>query len=136
MSTAANGGDLLASAATAVLRATHHLSSHEVHDAIDESLEYGLDTRETHAIWLANDLSAPMYVTDEFNSTNYLLISLALDDRNILYTTPHLLCVLADHRAIPHEYVDHALSYYVAVKDWDQAYIEQLRAQYLTTDES
>lgn len=132
VSTAANSDDLLASAATAVLRAAHHLTTHDVDTESNASLGYGLDTGEAHGIWLANELSAAMFVTDELNTTNYLLISLALDDRNTLFTTPHLLCVLAVHHVLSPQYVAGALTYYVDTKGWDRQYIEQLRSQYLT----
>lgn len=131
ISVAAEGDDLLGAAATAVLRASQHLSPHDVDEMLDSQLEYGLDTGEAHGIWLANDRSAAMFVTDEFNTTNYLLVSLALDDRNSLYTTPHLLCVLADNGILSPEYVAGALTYYVDSKDWDRTYVEQLRRQYL-----
>lgn len=131
VSAAMNGDDLLAAAATAVIRASHHLSTRDVDGNLDGPLEYGLDTGEAHGIWLANDLSAAMFITDEFNTTNYLLISLALDDRNRLYTTPHLLCVLADNDILSPEYTAGALTYYVETKDWDRQYVEQLRGQYL-----
>lgn len=131
VSTAANGDDLLASAGTAVLRASHHLTTHDVTNASDDSREYGLDTGETHGIWLANEVSAVMFVTDEFNTTNYLLISLALDDRNILFTTPHLLCILAANHVLSPQYVASALTYFVETKGWDTQYIGQLRTQYL-----
>lgn len=130
--TAADSDDLLASAATAVLRASHHLTTHDVDGESNAPLEYGLDTGEAHGIWLANELAATMFVTDEFNTTNYLLVSLALDDRNILFTTPHLLCVLAVHHVLSPQYVAGALTYYVETKGWDKKYIEQLRDQYLT----
>lgn len=72
-----------------------------------------------------------MFVTDEFNTTNYLLVSLALDDRTVLITTPHLLCVLVANDIISPHYVTGALTYYVETKDWDQQYVEQLRSEYL-----
>jgi len=128
---AADGDDLLAAAATAVLRASHHLSTHDVAGTIDGPLEYGLDTGEVHGIWLANDLSAGMFVTDEFNRTTYLLVSLALADRDSLYTTPHLLCLLAESDVLSPAYIAGALTYYVDRKDWDRAYVEQLRERYL-----
>jgi len=132
VSTAASGEDLLASAATAVLRASHHVTTHDVGDGIDDPPEYGLDTGETHGIWLANELAAALFVTDEFNTTNYLLVSLALDDRDTLYTTPHLLCVLAANDILSPQYVAGALTYYMDTKGWDRQYVEQLRNRYLT----
>lgn len=131
VSTTANGDDLLAAAATAVLRASDHLTTHDVEDQADGALEYGLDTGEVHGIWLTNELSATMFVTDEFNTTNYLLVSLALDNRNVLFTTPHLLCVLATNDVISPHYVTGALTYYVETKGWDKQYVEQLRREYL-----
>lgn len=131
VSAAAHGDDLLAAAATVVLRASHHLTSHDVAGERDDPLEYGLDAGEAHGIWLANELSAAMFVTDEFNTTNYLLVSLALTDRNRLFTTPHLLCVLADNNVLSPQYVAAALTYYVETKDWERQYISQLRNRYL-----
>ncbi len=133
LSTAATGDNLLATAANAVLQAAHHLTTHDVDDELTDPLEYGLDTGEAHGIWLANELSAAMFVTDEFNTTNYLLVSLALDDRNSLYTTPHVLCVLAESEILSHQYVAAVLSYYVETKNWDSQYIHQLRNRYLST---
>ena len=125
------GDDLLATAADLVLRGSHHLTTHEVDDQGDDTLEYGLDRGETEAIWLANELQADLFLTDEFNTTNYLFVALALNDRNILFTTPHLLCTLAIHDILTVEYVEAALSYYVETKQWDAQYVEQLRRQYL-----
>jgi len=90
-----------------------------------------LDPGETHAIWLANHLDSALFVTDEFNTTNYLLIALALEDRNVLFTSPHILCALADRGVLDTGYVDAALTYYVETKGWDRQYAEHLRAQYL-----
>jgi len=132
VSTAASDDDLLASAATAVLQASHHLTTHDVDAKSDDALGYGLDTGEAHGIWLANELSAALFVTDEFSTTNYLLVSLALDDRDSLFTTPHLLCVLAANHILSPQYVAGALTYYVETKGWDTQYIRQLRSQYLT----
>lgn len=124
--------DLLATAAGMVLKASHCLTVHDVTDEIDDPLAYGLDRGESHAIRLANELSATMFVTDEFNSTNYLFVSLALDDRNTLFTTPHVLCVLADRGLLDNRYVAGLLTYYVETKHWDRQYIAQLRDKYLT----
>ena len=128
---AAVGDDLLARAADLVLQAAHHLTTHDVEAALEAPLTYGLDTGESHAIWLANDLQAAMFLTDEFNTTNYLLISLALDDRNTLFTTPHVLCSLARDGILSAAYVDAALTYFVETKHWDSAYVERLRSEYL-----
>jgi len=73
-----------------------------------------------------------MFVTDEFNTTNYLIVSIALDDRNTLFTTPHLLCVLAQREILSSQCVDAALTYYIEIKDWDEQYIDRLRAEYLS----
>lgn len=123
--------DLLSAAAALVLQAAHHLTTHHVDDRIDEPLDYGLERGESEGIWLANELAADLFITDEFNSTNYLFVNLALDDRNILLTTPHVLCTLATHEILPVEYVHDALSYYVETKGWDGQYVAQLRSQYL-----
>jgi len=58
-------------------------------------------TEGIRCIWLANELGANFFLTDEFNSTNYLFINLALEDRNILFTTPHILCTLATQEILP-----------------------------------
>lgn len=123
--------DRLAAAADLVLQAAHHLTTHDVDDRTDKPLDYGLDRGESDCIWLANELAADLFITDEFNTTNYLFIALALDDRNILFTTPHILCTLATHDILPEAYVDAALTYYVETKDWDAQYVAQLRQQYL-----
>ena len=127
LSTATGSGDLLSAAADLVLNASHHLTRHDVDARIDEPLDYGLDQGESDGIWLANDLDAPLFITDEFNSTNYLFVSLALDDRNTLFTTPHVLCDFASRNILPPEYVDAALSYYANVKQWDEQYLDRLR---------
>ena len=129
---ATGSGDLLSAAADLVLQAAHHLTTHDVDDRIADPLEYSLDRGESECIWLANELGADLFLTDEFNTTNYLFINLALDDRNILFTTPHILCTLATHKALSVEYVAAALTYYVETKGWDTQYIAQLRQQYLS----
>lgn len=131
VSAATGSGDLLATAAEAVLQASHHLEVHDVAGEIDASRTYGLDEGESHGIWLANGLEAAMFVTDEFNTTNYLLIALGLEDRNTLFTTPHVLCHLATHDILDSSFVDALLTYYVRTKDWDQQYIDRLRGKYL-----
>lgn len=128
---ATGSDDLLATAADAVMKAAHHLAVHDVDGRLDAPLEYGLDRGESHGIWLTNKLGAEMFVTDEFNSTNYLFVSLALDDRNTLFTTPHVLCVLADLDILDNRYVDAVLTYYVETKSWDRNYVDQLRNTYL-----
>lgn len=132
VSEAQGSDDLLSAAADLVFQASHRLTTHEVDAEIGDPLEFGLDRGESHGIWLANEISAAMFVTDEFNTTNYLFVSLALDDRNILFTTPHILCVLADHGLFTPQYVDAALAYYVETKGWDRQYVDQLRTTYLT----
>lgn len=124
--------DLLAAAADLVLQASHHLTTHDVEARIDEQIDYGLDRGESDCIWLANELAADLFITDEFNTTNYLLVTLALDDRNTLFTTPHILCTLAVHGILAEEYVDAALTYYVETKGWDRQYVARLRQEYLS----
>jgi hypothetical protein len=122
--------DRLAAAAELVLQAAHHLPTHEVEGA-DGPFDDGLDRGESEGVRLANALDADLFITDEFNTTNYLLVNLALDDRNTLFTTPHILCTLATHEILPGEYVDAALTYYVETKGWDGRYVAQLRRHYL-----
>lgn len=131
VSEASGSGDVLSVAADAVLKASRHLTVHDVEDTFVDPLEDGLDPGESHAIRLANQLDAEMFVTDEFNTTNYLFVALALDDRNTLFTTPHVLCVLADRGVLDARYVDAALTYYVETKGWDRQYVERLRRTYL-----
>lgn len=128
---AASDDDRLAAAADLVLKAAHHLTTHDIGEQATESLDYGLDRGESEAIWLANELAAEILITDEFNTTNYLFVALALDDRNTLFTTPHILCTLATHGVLLVEYVDAALTYYVETKGWDRQYVGQLRQRYL-----
>jgi hypothetical protein len=123
--------DLLSAAAELVLNASHQLTVHDVDSQLAEPLEYGLDQGESEAIWLANDLAADLFITDEFNSTNYLFVTLALEDRNTLFTTAHILCALARREILATEYVDSVLTYYVETKAWDEQYIDQLRRRYL-----
>jgi len=131
LTNATGGDDRLAAAAGLVLQAAHHLTTHEVSEQVNGSLDYGLDRGESEGIWLANELEAGLFITDEFNTTNYLFVTLALNDRNILFTTPHILCTFARHDMLPPEYVDAVLSYYVTTKHWDAQYVAQLRRQYL-----
>lgn len=128
---ATGSDDLLSTAADLVLQAAHHLTTHDVDAQFAETLDYGLDRGESECIWLANELAADLFITDEFNTTNYLFVNLALDDRNILFTTPHVLCTLATHEILPVEYVAAALTYYVDTKNWDTQYISHLRQQRL-----
>jgi rRNA-processing protein FCF1 len=128
---ASQSEDLLGAAADLVLLAASHLTTHDVEAQLEQPLEYGLDEGESHGIWLTNELDAEMFVTDEFNSTNYLLVSLALDDRNALFTTPHVLCSVASHGLLDTQYVDAALSYFVQTKGWDRGYVQLLRGKYL-----
>ena len=129
---AAGNDDLLAAAADLILHAAHQLTTHDVDNRTDDPLNYGLDRGESDCIWLANELAADLFLTDEFNTTNYLLVALALDDRSVLFTTPHILCTLATHEILPEEYVDAALTYFVETKNWDAKYVAQLRQQYLS----
>lgn len=128
---ASQSDDLLAAAAELVLLTSAHLTTHDVDAQLEQPLEYGLDEGESHGVWLTNELAAEMFVTDEFNSTNYLLVSLALDDRNVLFTTPHVLCWLASRSVLDVRYVDALLSYYVDTKGWDRGYVTLLRTRYL-----
>jgi hypothetical protein len=128
---ATGGDDLLAAAADLVLQAAHHLTTHDIADRTDGPLDYGLDRGESEGVWMANELEADLFITDEFNSTNYLFINLVLDDRNTLFTTPHILCTLATHEVLPVEYVDAVLTYYVETKGWDPQYVSQLRQHHL-----
>lgn len=128
---AAGSEDLLAAVAELVLQAGHHLTTHDVDNRIKEPIDYGLDRGESDCVWLVNKLEADLFITDEFNTTNYLLVALALDDRNLLFTTPHILCILATHEILSEEYVDAALTYYVDTKGWDAQYVAELRQQYL-----
>lgn len=128
---ASQSDDLLAAAAELVLFSSSHLTTHDVETDFEQSVEYGLDRGESHGIWLTNELAARMFVTDEFNSTNYLLVSLALDGRNTLFTTPHVLCWVASRSILDAGYVDALLSYYVETKGWDRGYIQVLRRKYL-----
>ncbi|WP_096391839.1 hypothetical protein [Halopenitus persicus] len=123
--------DLLSAAADLVLQAADQLATHEIDAQTDEPLDYGLDRGESECIWLANELAADLFITDEFNTTNYLFVNLALDDRNILFTTPHILCTLATYEILPREYVSAALTYYVETKNWDVQYVAQLRQDQL-----
>jgi len=128
---AAGGDDLLATAADAVLRASNHLTTHDVDGELADPLGYGLDRGESHGIWLANHLDAELFVTDELTTANYLLVALALEDRNTLFTTPHVLCALARHDILDERYVDAVLTYYVDTKGWNREYIDRLRAESL-----
>ena len=130
--TDATGDDaLLAAAADLVLQAANHLTTHDIDDQTDEPLDYGLDPGESEGVWLANELEADLFITDEFNTTNYLFVTLALADRNTLFTTPHILCTLATHEILPEGYVDAVLTYYVEIKGWDAQYVTQLRQHHL-----
>lgn len=131
VSEATGSGDLLSAAAELVLQASGQLTTHDVADRIEEPLDYGLDTGESRGIWLANDLDAKLFVTDEFNSTNYLFVSLALADRNTLFTTPHVLCTLANRGVLELAYVDAVLTYLADTKAWDDSYVDRLRSRYL-----
>lgn len=125
------GDDVLAAAADAVLQASHHFTTHDVTAEIDSELEYGLDTGESHGIWLANDIEADMFVTDEFGSSNFPLVTLELYDTNILFTTPHLLCKLAEQGVLDTTYTSSTLTYLCELKHWDRQYISRLQTKYL-----
>lgn len=127
----ATGDDLLGAAATLVLRAGQHLTDHDVAEHVGDPLDTGLDPGETRAIRLANELGAPLFVTDEFGSTNYLLVALALEDRETLFTTPHLLAGLGAAGVLQVPVVEALLSYYVETKGWDRAYVDLLRREVL-----
>ena len=129
---ATGSGDLLSAAADLVLQAADHLTTHDVDAERTGPLDYGLDRGESECIWLANELPADLFITDEFNTTNYLFVTLALDDRNILFTTPHILCTLATRTLLPEEYVVAALTYYRDTKNWDDQYIVHLKQQLLS----
>lgn len=131
VSDAMGSGDLLSAAAETVMSASRRLTTHDVDGDLDGPLDYGLDEGESRAIWLANELDAEMFVTDEFNSTNYLFVGMALDDRNIQFTTPEILCELANHDILDSSYVEATLTYYVETKEWDQQYVELLRRERL-----
>ncbi|MCU4740558.1 hypothetical protein OB955_08580 [Halobacteria archaeon AArc-m2/3/4] len=128
---ATGSGDLLSAAAETVLLAADHLTTRDVAEETDD-LDYGLDDGESRAIWLANEIDADLFITDEFNTSNYLLVSMALHDRNALFTTPHVLCKFAEASLLPVEYVSATLTYYCETKAWDEAYVDQLRKKYLS----
>ncbi len=128
---ATDNDDLLAAAADLVFQAAHNLTTHDIDDRADEPFDYGLDRGESDCIWLANELAADLFITDEFNTTNYLFVTLALDTRNSLFTTPHILCTLATHGILSDKYVDATLSYYLETKGWDAQYVAQLRQHQL-----
>lgn len=130
----AAGDDLLGAAANAVLSAAHWMTDHDVEDRIEDSLDDALDDGEIHCIALANAIDADMFVTDEFNSIKFQFISLAINDPNALFTTPHLLCVLADYGILDTRYADHTLSYFIETKHWDRSYVDTLRTMYLSSD--
>jgi hypothetical protein len=126
---ATGSDDLLSAAADAVLRARRHPTTYPVDDA-DGVLDHGPDAGEAQGIRLANEIGADLFVTDEFSTTNYLLVSVALDDRETLYTTPHVLCVLGDRGVLPLAYVDSVLTYLCDLRHWDEAYVDALRDEY------
>ncbi|MCX2818641.1 hypothetical protein EGH25_04655 [Haladaptatus sp. F3-133] len=128
---ASGGDDLLSQAAKLVLRAADSLTTHDVRDEVGEPVDYGLDRGESEAIWLTNNRNVDFLITDDFGSTKYLLLNLALEDRNKLFTTPHILCTLAADGALHPEYVEEALTYYFETKSWDGKYVGLLRERYL-----
>lgn len=128
---ARGGEDLLSAAAEAVLQASRHVTTRDVAAAVDEPLQFGLDPGESRAIWLANDLAADLFITDEFNTSNYLLVSMELADRNTLFTSPHVLCALTERGILTREYTSAVLTYLCELKHWDDAYVDRLRSKYL-----
>jgi hypothetical protein len=128
---AAAGDDFLADAGELVLRAADNLTTHDVAEEAEESLDYGLDRCESEAIWLTNNRDMDFFITDEFGSTNYLLVNLALDDKSKLFTTPHILCTLAANDIIHPGYVEDALAYYIETKSWSKEYIDRLRDEHI-----
>lgn len=123
--------DVLATAADAVMRVSHHFTTHDIESEINGELEYGLDSGESHGIWLANEIEADIFVTDEFGSRNFPLVTLELYDTNILLTTPHLLCELAEQGVLDKTYTSSVLTYLCELKHWDRQYISRLRSKYL-----
>lgn len=128
------GDNVLATAADTVLSASQWLTTHDLQGKNEEVIDYPLDDGEAHCIALAYAIAADMFVTDEFNSANFQLISLAIDDRNSLFTTPHLLCNLANFGVLEPRYVDHALTYFIETKRWDRSYVDALRSRHLASD--
>jgi len=129
---ARGGDDLLSTAAEAVMRASDYLTTRNVVGEIDGPLDYGLDPGESRGIWLANEIDAESFITDEFSTSNYLLIAMELEDRNALFTSPHVLCKLAGRGILTPEYVSAVLTYLRERKHWDRVYIDQLRDRYLS----
>lgn len=123
--------DLLAAAADAVMQASHHFTTRDIGVETDGKLEYGLDSGESHGIWLTNEIEADMFVTDEFGSSNFPIVALELYDTNILFTTPHLLCKLAEQGVLDIRYTGSTLTYLCELKNWDRQYITRLRSKYL-----
>lgn len=128
---AAQSDDLLAAAANLVLKASDNISIHDVSSKIKGSTPTALDTGEFHCIWLANNSACELFVTDEMNNVNILLIQEALDDQNLLTTTPKLLCKLAEQGILDPRHVSALLTYYAETKNWDQAYLSVLRNKHL-----
>lgn len=128
---AATGTDLLASAADAVLRAADHIEAHDVSGAVGGSLDYGLDPGESFGIWLANELSAELFVTDEFGTENLPIVVLHLDDANTLFSTPHVLCRLGERGLLDRQYTDAVLTYLCESKSWNSGYVGRLRERHL-----
>ena len=73
-------------------------------------------------------------MTDEFNPIKFQRIPLAINDRNILFTTPHLRCILTEYDILDTRYVDHTLSYFIKTKHWDRSYVNMLRTMDLSKD--
>lgn len=53
-----------------------------------------------------------------------------IQDRNALFTSPHVLCALADRGVVSTEYASAALTYLCNLKHWDEAYADALRREY------
>lgn len=125
--------DKLADAAALTLDAveTGRIGTRPAGDPPKKLLDHGMDEGEVHAVAVANDLKPELFITDEFNTANYLLIGITLWNRNTLFTTPHVLCRLAQQGFLDSNYVHSALTYYERTKGWDRQYVEFLRTWYL-----
>lgn len=124
---------MLADAATLVTDVIERgrIDSRTVETYPERLLGHGMDEGEARAVSVANELGADLFLTDEFNSTNYLLLGVALEDRNVLFTTPHVLCRAVQSGHLDRAYVHTALTYYEETKGWDRRYVEFLREWYL-----
>lgn len=125
-----DGEDLLATASDLVLKTTDYLTTHNINYE-DRLTLSSLDKGEICCILLANNLKADMFITDEFNSINYVIISSAVNDSNILFTTPQVLCILAREGFIDKRYIDMTLTYLSDIKNWNYEIVEVYRQKYL-----